>query len=411
MDVRTPRWTVGEDIDLAAPDLYAGSRHHDLWRRARATHPVAWVDSARAGGFWSVTTHDLASRVLKQARIFSSAQGMRLGGSPAAVRAASGRMMVVSDGETHRALRSAHASWFSGRAVAALGPLLDRRLEARLREILAEPGPVDAVPAIAGQIPMWALFGMMDVPESDQDELARLTAAAFDDADESVAAARERAGAHAGIFGYFADLVDRRRERPGNDVVSSLTRAETKIGRLSDDVVILNCDGLLNGGLETTPHAVSGALLAFAEHPGEWQRLRKDPGLIAPAVEEILRWTSPAMQAMRTATEDVTLGAAEIRAGDRVAVWLPSANRDETVFPEPDTFRIDREHNPHLAFGGGPHVCIGATLGRLELRSFLSVTTRLVAAVELDGEPVRQPSNFLHGLTHLPVRLIPDFGA
>jgi cytochrome P450 len=396
----TPRWTAGGDVDLAAPDLYTGTRHLDLWREARRKHPIAWAESPRAGGFWSVTSHGYGRDILKQAKTFGSARGMRLDSSPAAVRAASDKMMVVADGETHRGLRAAHAPWFSLRAVAALQPALQRRLEAHLRDLLARDAPFDVVAELGNRVPRWALFDMMGVPVGDQERLAQLTATAFDDTDQDDAAARARSRAHAAIFGYFAGLVRRRRAEPADDLVSALIGAS-----LPDDVIVLNCDGLLNGGLETTPHAISGAVEVFAAQPAVWHRLREDPGLIDPAVEEILRWTSPAMQAMRTATADVTVGPAEIRRGERVVVWLPSCNRDATVFADPDVFRVDRDSNPHLAFGAGPHVCIGAALARMELRTFLTVMTRLVAAVDVDGAPRRQPSSFLHGLARLDVKM------
>jgi cytochrome P450 len=405
LDERTPQWTVGGGhADLAAPTFYADEQHVEVWRAARRRHPIAWAESARAGGFWSVTTHALADQILRQPRVFASAYGMRLVSNEAAVRAASGRMLVVSDGEAHRGLRSAHAAWFTPHAVAGLGPSLDRRIDAHLRGLLARGTTFDAVGELAVRIPMWALFAMMGVPVGDQDELTRLTAAAFDDSDESAAGTQARATAHASIFRYFGNLVRRRRSRPGTDIVTALTRAEVNGAPLSDEVIVLNCDGLLNGGLETTPHAVSGAILALARHPEAWRQLRADPRVIEAAVEEILRWTSPAMQAMRTAAADVPVGSANVRAGDRVVVWLPSANRDEAVFADPDTFRIDRERNPHLAFGAGPHFCIGAALARLELRSFLTAMVRLVATVEVE-RAVRQPSSFLNGLARLEVRL------
>jgi cytochrome P450 len=408
---RTPQWTAGgRDTDLAAPALYTGTHHVEMWREARRRHPIAWAESLRAGGFWSVTTHGLATQVLKDSRTFGSAAGMRLSGNPAAVRAAANKMLVVSDGATHRGLRAAHAAWFGSRAVAALEPVLERRIDAALRQLLARGTAFDAVGELADRIPMWALFAMLDVPGADQHELARLTATAFDDADEGRDAVRARAAAHAAIFGYFADLVRRRRARPGADLVTSLTRAEPAGRPLTDEEVVLNCDGLLNGGLETTPHAVSGAILALAEHPAAWQRLRREPNLTGPAVEEVLRWTSPAMQAMRTATRDVAVGPAAVRRGERVTVWLPSCNRDETVFDDADAFRVDRNPNPHLALGAGPHHCIGAGTARLELRCLLTAMTRLVGAVEVVGTPVRRPSSFLNGLARLDVRLTPRPG-
>ncbi|MEU1736933.1 cytochrome P450 [Streptosporangium sp. NPDC020145] len=409
MSRRSPTWTAGgAGLDIADPLLYVGDRHLDVWREARRTHPIAWCESERAGGFWSVTTHRLGGQVVKHPGRFGSALGMRLGGNEAAVKAASGRMLVVSDGTEHRALRAAHSTWFNGRAVAALQPGLERMIDDLVRTLLERGEAFDAVRDLAVAIPTWLLFEMMGVPPDDRDELARFIAVAFDDTDPGPAAASARTAAHAGVFAYFADRLEEGRNAPGDDMVTSLAQAAVNGRPLSDEEVILNCDGLMNGGLETTPHAMSGALLAFIEHPGAWRRLKEDPGLIDSAVEEILRWTSPAMHAMRTAMTDSTLGAARIREGDRVVVWFPSCNRDEEVFPEAGRFLIDRRPNPHMSFGGGPHYCVGAALARIELRCLLRVLLRRVAAVEPAGEAVRQRSNFLNGLERLEVTMVPE---
>ncbi|MEU9156840.1 cytochrome P450 [Streptomyces sp. NPDC048417] len=405
---RSPVWEVSRaPDDLADPHFYTDGRHLEIWRAARRVHPVAWTESGQ-GGVWSVTTHGEGLRVLKQPAVFRSGLGMRLGSDPAAVRAASDRMLVVSDGERHRALRSAHSSWFTPRAVAALRPMLQRRLDAALRELLARGTPFDAVAELAVRIPTWVLFDMMGVAGEDWEELARMTDRAFDDSDGDPAARAARTEAHTEIFGYFADLLDQRRECPGQDIVTSLIQARPGGRPLSDEDVILNCDGLMNGGLETTPHAVSGALLALAQHPRAWERLKERPDLVDSAAEEILRWTSPPTHAMRIATEDTDLGPARIRRGDRVVIWFPSCNRDESVFDDPDTFLIDRSPNPHISFGAGPHHCIGSALARLEVRCVLEALLRRVRTIEVAGEPVRRASNFLHGLAHLEVRLTPE---
>jgi cytochrome P450 len=405
---RAPQWINADpDEDITSPGFFTGNRHVEVWREARRTQPIAWAQGP-AGGFWSVTSHDLGNQVLRQPRIFASAQGMRLGASPAGVQMASGRMLVVSDGDVHRGLRSVHSSWFNGRAVSALLPDLERTVDAALRKILAQDRPCDVVEELAVKLPTWVLFTVMAVPEADQDELVQLTATAFDDTGDSAAAVADRIVAHTEIFAYFADLLTQRRGCPGPDLVTSLAQACVQGRDLSDDEVILNCDGLVNGGLETTPHALSGAILAFAQHPGEWRRLKEDPGLIDTAVEEILRWTSPAMHAMRTASTDTVIGLARISQGDQVAVWLPSCNRDENVFTDPDRFLIDRRPNPHLCFGAGPHHCVAALLARVELRCLVAALTRLVADIEVIGEPPRKPSNFLNGLTRLDVRMTPE---
>lgn len=405
---RIPAWAATlSDTDPADPHFFASGDYMAAWRLARRDHPVAWTESPGFGGFWSVTTHREGAAVLKNTQAFTSTSGMRLGADPAGVAAAAGRMMVVADGDAHRRLRSAHAPWFNNRTLTGLLPDLTRRVDERVRELLDAGGEFNAVTDLAVKVPAWALFGMMNVPAHDWDQLSSLAATAFDDADRSAPAAAARTLAHTEILGYFADQLDLRRAEPADDFVTGLAEAELDGNPLTDDEVILNCDGLVNGGLETTPHAASGALLAFHLHPEQWRLLKARPELVESAVEELLRWAAPPMHAMRTATADVEVGPALVRRGDRVVVWIPSCNRDERVFAQPDEFLVDRNPNPHLSFGGGPHYCIGSVLARLELRCLLEVLTRRVETIEAVGEPSRQPSNFLHGLARLDVRLTP----
>jgi cytochrome P450 len=407
--MRSPEWRVGDPgLDLAAPGFYGSGDHWDVWRQARAAHPVAWHESGRVGGFWSVTTHALGSRVIKRTKEFVSTQGMRLGGNPASVRSAVHKMMVVADGADHRRIRAIHAPWFTGRAVTTMRSELEKRLSAHVDALVERNTSFDAVRELTARFPTWVLCQMMGVPPEEWAKLAALTDTAFDDSDQSEAAAAARGTAHAEIFLYFADLMERRRYAPGNDVVSTLVHTEVDGQRLSTKEILLNCDGLMNGGLETTPHAAAGAILAFASYPDVWQRVRKDPDLIDPTVEEILRWTSPPMHAMRTAVADVDLGDARVREGDQVVVWLPSCNRDETVFEHPDEFIVDRRPNPHICFGGGPHYCIGAPLARVELRCFIEVMAPRVAAFHVTGEAVRKQSSFLNGLDRLEITMEPD---
>ncbi|MFI9018507.1 cytochrome P450 [Streptomyces griseus] len=389
--------------DLTDPATYRDTDYFAQWRRARRDHPVVRLESPRFGAFWSVTAHAAARQVLERPESFTSTRGMRLGGEPAAVSAASGRMLVVSDGPAHTRLRSAHAPWFAGQAVSRLKDALRSRLDALLAD-LADGSPVDVPARLARPLPTWLVCGMLGVPEEDWEELALLAAAAFDETETSTASARRAASA--GVFAYFAELLEKRRADPGDDLVSALVH-QPGGDRLTDEEILLTCDGLVNGGLGTTRHAVSGAVLAFAAHPRQWERLRADRGLVPTAVEEILRWVSPPLHIMRTATEDVLLGGARIRAGERVVLWIPSCNRDESVFAEPDAFRVDRRPNPHLGLGGGPHYCIGASLARLELRTLLRALLDHVARFESDPVLTRTPSTFLHGLDRLEVTLIP----
>jgi cytochrome P450 len=263
----------------------------------------------------------------------------------------------------------------------------------------------DAVPQIAQAVPVWALFDLMQIPASDHAQLATSTRAAFDDSDESPAATRRRASAHAAIFAYFEELVEFRKLHLGDDLVSSLLMARVNDELIRDEDVILNCNGLLSGGLETTPLAIAGAIQMLAETPGALDKLNETPSDIETAVQEVLRWTSPAMQAMRTATQSTLLGDAMIRSGDRVVIWLPACNRDPQVFASPDAIDFLRQPNPQMSFGGGPHMCIAAALARMEVRCTLQSLTRRVSTIEVVNS-TRLASSFLNGLSHLVVRLI-----
>ncbi|NBE79822.1 cytochrome P450 [Micromonospora rubida] len=407
MTTQTPPATAaGPDFDPTDPRQFTGDRHLALWRQARARHPVAWQPTAD-GGFWSVTGYRAGDEVVRRPAVFTSTRGMRLGSAPEAVRAATDRMLVVSDGAAHRRLRTALASWFTSRALAGLHDDLHRRLTGHLAGLIGRGTAFDAVGELTTLIPAWVLLRMMGVPAEDWDRLTGLTIQAFDDSDTSPGALADRVEAHTEIFLYFGELLDSRRTEPGDDMVSVLAGAVVDGRPLTDEEIILNCDGLLNGGLETTPHAASGALLLFAEQPELWDRLRREPELTDRAVEEILRHTSPPMHAMRTATTATTLGGARIAAGDRVVVWFPSCNRDEEVFAEPDRFVPDRSPNPHLGFGAGPHYCLGAALARMELRCLLDVLRDRAEGFAVAGAVTRQPSNFLNGLSRLDLAVTP----
>jgi cytochrome P450 len=182
-----------------------------------------------------------------------------------------------------------------------------------------------------------------------------------------------------------------------------LVRAEIDGQRLSDDEILLNCDGLVSGGHETTRHAASRGLIAMIEQPAAHEASRNAP--IRSVVEEILRWSSPALHVLRTPLRDLQLHGVSIKAGEPIALWIASANRDESMFAEPDEFVPTRSPNRHLAFSTGPHYCIGAALARLELEILFDLLFERVGEVTLAGEPRRLHSNLLWGLLTLPVSL------
>jgi cytochrome P450 len=206
------------------------------------------------------------------------------------------------------------------------------------------------------------------------------------------------------LFAYFDDLSTRRRAEPADDIVSVVANG-TVNGEPLPPIELLSYYLLLvAAGNETTRNAMTGGMLALLEHPEEWEKLRRDAGLVDCAVEEIVRWTTPVIQFARTATRDHELRGKTIRVGQSVCLFYASGNRDEEVFPDPFRFRVDRDPNPHIAFGMGEHVCLGAHLARLELRHAFRQLRRRLEHCELSGPVQRMRSSFVGGLKRAPMR-------
>ena len=194
------------------------------------------------------------------------------------------------------------------------------------------------------------------------------------------------------------------RAAPQDDLLSVLTAAEIDGEALTEEELLYFCYLLIVAGNETTRNAIAGGMLALCEHPGERARLAADAALLPAAVEEILRWTSPVLHMARYVTRDTVLRGQPIRAGERVLLWYPSANRDAEVFPDPDRFDVGRTPNEHLAFRLGEHFCLGAGLARLELRVMVETLLARLPDITLAGPVERLRSSFIGGIKHMPVR-------
>ncbi|HTX85462.1 MAG TPA: cytochrome P450 [Streptosporangiaceae bacterium] len=389
------------EINLIDPTLYSHGDPYAVWRWLRANDPVRWHQPTDFPGFWILTKYDDVRAVYRDPATFSSAQGILLrpeehGGDPGG-----GRTLALTDPPRHRQLRAVVDDWFVLRSV--------RALEAEMREVASEViaralehERCDFVTEVAARIPLYVICNMMGVPRDDWERLFTLTSEAFG-AGDSVA----RRFAHMDILEYFERLVTDRRKCQADDVVSALVAAGIDNRKLSTDEIVLNCDNLLVGGTENTRIAASGGMLAFLQNPAEWLALSKEPALLPSAVEEVLRWTSTATHIMRTATRPVVIRERHIEAGERVTLWNPSANRDESVFADSDNFNIRRHPNRHLALGSGEHFCLGGTLARVELRLLYDELLRNTERIELDGAPVPLSSIVVNGLERLPVKFFP----
>ncbi|UUY46520.1 cytochrome P450 [Streptomyces yangpuensis] len=396
------------EIDLLDPGPFGRNDFWPTFTWLRANSPVHWHPEPGSddGGFWALSRHRDIMKVYADSDTFTSGRGMRLGSDPAAVAAVAQRMLIVSDVPHHTRLKRALGQ--------AFGPQQMPRLEALVEQVVAdlvtEAAEADELDFIdlAKQLPNRVVCAILGIPRADWAWIGALTTDAFDSPDEAV-----RSNAHSEIFLYFIELLAERRARPGEDLVSQIAH-DTLVDEgdgserpLSDHEIVFNLNGVLSGANETTRYSAAGAVHMFAEHPDQWRLLRRlGPDGIAPAVEEILRWTTPGVHALRTAAHDTEIAGTPIAAGARVTLWNVSANRDEDVFADPHSFRVDRRPNRHVAFGHGRHLCLGARLARFELGALLTEMLAVLDGFELTGPATFNSSNFTWGINSLPVRLL-----
>jgi cholest-4-en-3-one 26-monooxygenase len=281
-----------------------------------------------------------------------------------------------------------------------------RALCAELVDELAAKGTSDFVHDVAAQLPLAVIADLLGAPAKDRDQIFEWSnrMIGFDDPEFQTSPDDGRTAAFE-MFAYANEVGRQRREEPRDDIVTKLIQPDDRgdvLDELEFDMFFLL---LAVAGNETTRNAASGGLLAFLEHPDQWQRLREDRSLLPSAVEEVLRWVTPVMEFRRTATRDTQIRGQQIAKGQKVILFYGSANRDEAVFKDPEKFDIGRDPNPHIAFGGGgPHFCLGTHLARLELRLLFETLLDRVPDVRLAGPVRRLRSNFINGIKEMTVR-------
>ncbi|GAB2724292.1 cytochrome P450 [Streptomyces bullii] len=396
-----------DDVDLADPLLHARHDLGPLWHRLRTEAPVHWQpERGDQPGFWVVSRYDDVVAVLNDTATFTSERGNVLDTLLAGGDSAAGKMLAVTDGGPHKALRSALLKPFSPRALDVVVDSVRRGTRGLVEEAVRR-GTVDFAADVAAHIPLAAICDLLGVPPSDRQHIIDLTSSALSSAD---GAPTEEAtwSSRNGLLFYFSELAAARRAKPLDDVVSLLVTKEIDGRPLTHEQIVFNCYSIIMGGHETTRFAMIGGLRALMERPGQWQALKTGQVSTASAVEEVLRWTTPALHSGRTATQDVFLGGQFVEEGDIVTAWMASANRDERLFDRPEVFDLARTPNKHLTFAHGPHFCLGAFLARAELTALLESLCERVAVAEPAGEPGYVYSNFLSGLSSLPVTLVPE---
>jgi cytochrome P450 len=401
--------------DLTDLDLWARGVPYGEFARLRRDAPVAWSPD-EGSGFWGVHRYADVVAASRDVRTFSSARGVSFE-EPTDEDMAARRTIIDTDPPEHTKLRKIVSGAFSQRAVAVYEHFIAGLTEQVLDGGLAG-GPFDFVDAVAKEVPIRVLARIMGLPTADLDlfiDLGDRLIANTDPDVTDVVWGRDDTDAYR-LFPFRSpygkqlwdlgrQVVAGRLTEPGDDLLSRLIGAEVDGERLSETDLDNFFSILVVAGNETTRIAIAQGVLAFCQYPDQWDRLRAGPGLLETATDEVIRWSCPTHFMRRTAAADTELGGAAIRAGDKVVLWYVSGNRDEAEFERPDTFDVGRSPNRHLSFGrGGPHLCLGVHLARLEVKVMLAALARRVSRFELAGPPRRIRSNFTNGLRELPVR-------
>jgi cholest-4-en-3-one 26-monooxygenase len=396
-------------LDIMTPEHYErGGYPHSEWTWLRRNAPVFWYERPNLEPFWAITKHADIISIGKQPELFLNAPRLAvftldLEPPPEG----QSRHLLNMDPPDHARYRRVTSGWFTPRAIQRMSEKVARVTG----EVLDEAGKVedgDFVRDVSAKITIAVIAEMLGVPHKDWDLLFRWTneiIAPQDPEFQHGATANETSErSRLELFTYFAELVDERRKRPTDDIVSVVANGQVN-GEPLPPVELLSYFFLLVvAGNETTRNAMTGGMLALLENPAEWRKLCGDANLLDSAVEEIVRWTTPVIQFARTATSDYELRGKLVRKGQAVCLFYASGNRDEEVFDAPFEFRVDREPNPHIAFGMGEHVCLGAHLARLELRHAFAQLRERLEHCELSGPVERVRSSFVGGIKRAPMR-------
>lgn len=424
MTITDPSTVSFDDIDLSDLDVFVDRCPHDWFTFLREHAPV-WrnppSDGADGEAFWNVTSYEHVQEVHRAGTLYSHQTGPGRDGAGGIVMTdlpaerGPGLQMVMTDPPKHTSYRKLVNSGFTPRMVRRLEDAFRLRTTAILDRV-TPLGECDFVTSIAAELPLMAIAEIVGVPTEERDKLfdwSNRTVGGQDeeynegDADDATNAMIEMAM-------YAHELTERKKEHPADDLWTRLTEAvvtmedgtRVELTEIERDLFFTL---LIIAGNETTRNAISKGMLAFFEHPDQWERWKAHPEMVDTMVDEILRYTSPVNYFRRTATADTVLGGQQIRAGEKVCLWYPSANRDRAVFGDTaDDFDIGRTPNHHVAFGGGgAHYCLGANLAKLEIKILFQEAAARMPDIRQAGPAERLRMNLVDGIKHLPVAFTP----
>ena len=403
---------------LTDPAAYADHRIFDAYRWLRANEPLGMASPRGFNPFWVVTRHADIQTVSQQSQVFRSSDrpvALLSRKAEARIEAETGgngllRSLVQMDAPDHPKFRALTQKWFT--------PGNLRSIEGKIRDIAKSyvdrlamsGGHCDFVSEIALGFPLRVVMSILGVDPHDEPKMLRLTQEFFGAKDPDNARKGQNDGVTAlsdvvSEFGeFFSSVIANRRAKPCDDLASVIANAQIDGNPISDLDALSYFVTIATAGHDTTSSSSAGGMWALCEHPEQFDKLKATPTLISGFVDEAIRWSTPVKHFMRTAAADTELDGRRIRRGDWLMLCYASANRDEAVFQDPDAFRIDRSPNRHLAFGYGPHLCLGQYLAKLEMRILFEELLQRISSVALDGPGAMTVSWFVNGPKRLPVR-------
>lgn len=396
------------EIDIYNPDNYTSGIPHAQFSWLRQHAPVYWHEHPDGGGFWAISRHADIVQVSRDHRTFSAERGfVMVDNLEPDILAMTRNQLLGMDPPRHGPMRRPVITQFTSRMLQALEPKI-RQIAKENMQSASTDSEINFVDALAGDLPTAVIGSMLQIPADMWPQIRRWSDLATSASDPDLGGTPEEVSAATMELGsYGFQLATERGEFNENDLISMLLHSEVD-GKQIDEAEFASLFVQITvAGNETTRGLISSAMLELLRQPEIYRTLESNIKILPTAIEEMLRWSTPLHYFRRTATTDTRIAGQKIAEGDRVMMLYSSGNFDESIFSNPKTFDIRRENNPHLSFGYGIHLCLGANLARLEARIFFEEFFRHFAGIELTGDTQYIRSNNIHGLKQMPVRLTP----
>lgn len=399
-----------EASGLINPQTYLNpARVHELMARLRREKPVCRVALDGVEPIWLISRHEDIVAIEGNNAVFRA--GPRTAVRPIVEEQEHqasnlGTTLVEMDGDQHRKYRQVAQSWFMPRNLKTLEGTIASAAK-RYVDLMESKAPeCDFATDVAFWYPLRVVLGLAGVPEEADEMVVKLTQNMFAPEDDDLLSGEKLTNIQASqrIYELLMPIVEQKKANPGDDLISEIVHAQIDGKPIELPEILAYLLVVVTAGHDTTSASLTGGMMALMENPEELRKLKNDPALIPSAVEEIIRWVAPVKHFARTAMEDVEVGGVRISKGDSVMLLFASACRDEAIFPDADQFRVDREPNKHMAFGYGPHMCMGKYLAKMEIEAYLKELLPRLAAVELDGEPKYLAATLVSGPKSLPIK-------